>query len=65
MNPLSRTAQRADITIVDNVIRVFPLLVKMYNKISSHHEAEVILDNYDNKLILKQALKKISEIGNE
>ncbi|MFV2013977.1 MAG: phosphopantothenate/pantothenate synthetase, partial [Candidatus Heimdallarchaeota archaeon] len=42
LNPLSRTAQQADITIVDNVIQVFPILIEKYNNITSKTEAQTI-----------------------
>jgi 4-phosphopantoate--beta-alanine ligase len=60
LNPLSRTAQKADITIIDNVIRVFPLLNDTYNKIETEEQAQQILENYDNKSIIKKAMKTIS-----
>jgi 4-phosphopantoate--beta-alanine ligase len=60
LNPLSRTAQTADITIVDNVIRVFPLMLTEFNNIKSEAEAKSLLNNYDNKLILNQATKMIA-----
>lgn len=63
LNPLSRTAQQADITIVDNVIRVFPKLIEMYSNITDESEAQKILENYDNSLILNQAVKLISNLG--
>ncbi|MFV2015620.1 MAG: phosphopantothenate/pantothenate synthetase family protein, partial [Candidatus Heimdallarchaeota archaeon] len=63
LNPLSRTAQQADITIVDNVIRVFPILIEKYNNITSKTEAQTIVDNYNNDLILKLAIELISNIG--
>lgn len=65
LNPLSRTAQRADITIVDNVIRVFPKLIEMYSIITDKSEAQKILGNYDNNIVLKQAVKAISNLGKE
>jgi 4-phosphopantoate--beta-alanine ligase len=60
LNPLSRTAQNADITIVDNVIRVFPLILKEYKRIRSKQEAQDLLAKYNNKLILRMATKLIS-----
>ncbi|MCE7735830.1 MAG: phosphopantothenate/pantothenate synthetase [Candidatus Heimdallarchaeota archaeon] len=63
LNPLSRTAQQADITIVDNVIRVFPKLTELFGMISDKAEAQKILDSYDNSIILKQAVDMISNLG--
>lgn len=51
LNPLSRSAKKATITIVDNIIRVVPLLIKImkpykkYNK----HKLEKIIKDYNNK----------------
>ncbi|MBI2654381.1 phosphopantothenate/pantothenate synthetase [Candidatus Woesearchaeota archaeon] len=49
LNPLSRTAQKATITIVDNITRAMPLLIK---KIQQYKK-------YDNKKSLKQSSKII------
>ncbi len=62
LNPLSRTAQEADITIIDNVIRVFPILLEEYKKIKDRSEAEQILENYDNEEILSKAISEISKM---
>ncbi len=61
LNPLSRTARAANITIVDNVIRALPLLVK-YSEDLRNENREVlkkILENYDNNAVLQEALKYI------
>lgn len=58
LNPMSRTAQTANITIVDNIIRTMPLLIKEINKIK---EAKISIKNYNNRKILKQALQFIKE----
>ncbi len=60
LNPLSRTSQQADITIVDNIIRVFPLLLKSFDSIDGRSDAEAILSRYDNNKILKSAMEKIT-----
>jgi len=52
LNPMSRTSQAATITIVDNIIRVMPLLIK---EISSKNKA----GKYDNRKILKEAIRAI------
>ncbi len=61
LNPLSRTAQKATITIVDNIIRALPLLIKTVKKFQQKEESELrqIVKNYNNKLILSQALQHI------
>ncbi len=61
LNPLSRTAQKASITIVDNIIRTMPLLIiktKQYKKFKKS-ELKKIVKNYNNKKILKESLRKI------
>jgi 4-phosphopantoate--beta-alanine ligase len=61
LNPLSRTAQKATITIVDNIIRVMPLLIEEIkkSKIDGGQSVEKILSDYDNDLVLKEAEKYI------
>ncbi|MHA1377961.1 MAG: 4-phosphopantoate--beta-alanine ligase [Candidatus Helarchaeota archaeon] len=51
LNPLSRTAQHADITIVDNLIRCLPLMIDEIKilKSKSKIEIEKLLKNFDNK----------------
>ena len=53
LNPLSRTAQTADITIVDNVTRAMKLLVIESKKKSKKHQT------YNNKKNLKMAILEI------
>jgi len=61
LNPLSRTARAADITIVDNIVRAAKIMVKeakiMKNK--DRRELEEIIANYNNNEVLQQALKTI------
>lgn len=63
LNPLSRTARSADVTIVDNVVRVFPALIKKYEEIKNPEE---IIKEWDNKKNLQIALdficKRLREI---
>ncbi|MGC9010279.1 MAG: 4-phosphopantoate--beta-alanine ligase [Sulfolobales archaeon] len=65
LNPLSRTARAATITIVDNIVRAVPLLVKEVKKLrsleNSKERAEEILKAYDNNKILSKALLHIRE----
>lgn len=60
LNPLSRTAQYADITIVDNITRAIPFMIKIIteNKTSKKNLKE-IFDSYNNKKILQRAIEKI------
>ncbi len=64
LNPLSRTAQKSHITIVDNLVRAMPILVNKVNQLSSNskEQLEKIISDYDNDLILKEAEKAIRSI---
>jgi len=53
LNPLSRTAQTADITIVDNVIRGMRLLVSACKK------SKITKTNFDNRMALSSAVSEI------
>ena len=55
LNPLSRTAQTADITIIDNVIRGMRLIVTTSKKKSIKNPS------YNNKLILNDAILEIKK----
>lgn len=61
LNPLSRTAQKATITIVDNVIRATPLLMKVIKEFKKYDRNKLknILKNYDNKKMLEEAIELI------
>ena len=65
LNPMSRTAQMASITIVDNVIRALPLLCAEIQKIKSDSEMKSILNRYHNENILSEALKHIRRGAND
>jgi len=69
LNPLSRTAQKANITIVDNCVRAFPLLVKYAKEMKKSNNLRNILENFNNNKNLGEALKFISqrlmELGEE
>ncbi|VVB53544.1 4-phosphopantoate--beta-alanine ligase [uncultured archaeon] len=56
LNPLSRTAQTADVTIVDNVVRCMPLMVRHAKALHGKtDEADKIIRSYDNKKTLIEA----------
>lgn len=61
LNPLSRTARSADITIVNNIIRAVPEMVKMSKEMKGEKDEKLarILEKYDNFRILKKALRLI------
>jgi len=66
LNPLSRTARAASITIVDNVVRAIPVMVEKARvmKKMSRSELESILGEYDNNKILREALRHmLSRLG--
>ena len=63
LNPMSRTAKQASITIVDNVVRVLPLLCKEIRGFSDS-TAEDPIARYSNESVLKQALQHISRYEN-
>jgi 4-phosphopantoate--beta-alanine ligase len=61
LNPLSRTAQTANITIVDNVIRAIDLLAITYKKLSKNNKntLENIVKNFSNKKNLSDNIVEI------
>jgi 4-phosphopantoate--beta-alanine ligase len=59
LNPLSRTARAAHITIVDNVIRATPALAEAARKIRGSRSLKKIVDGFDNKKNLRESLKII------
>ncbi len=62
LNPLSRTAQKATITIVDNVVRAMPKLLDIGGKLEQDVEkCHEILINFDNKKNLVESMKLINE----
>jgi len=74
LNPLSRTARHASITIVDNLMRALPLLVEETARLKtlSRTESERIANDYDNRYTLDRALefmagrlKRLSAYGEE
>lgn len=58
LNPLSRTAMAADITIVDNVTRAVPLLATYLKQLSERPASylEQVLSSYDNSKVLGEVL---------
>ena len=61
LNPLSRTAQTANITIVDNVTRSMNLLIENWKKLSNKNKnsLEKIVSNFDNKKNLSTMIIEI------
>jgi 4-phosphopantoate--beta-alanine ligase len=62
LNPLSRTAKKASITIVDNLVRALPLLISEVKKLKGKRREALknILGSYDNKKNLKEARELIN-----
>jgi 4-phosphopantoate---beta-alanine ligase len=59
LNPMSRTSQAATVTIVDNIIRAIPELVRMTLRMKplSRSRLKVIASNFDNERNLARAMK--------
>ncbi len=64
LNPMSRTAEHANITIVDNVVRALPLLYEAIKAVAGDTAAQNTLSHYSNKAVLQKALQHISRCGN-
>lgn len=62
LNPLSRTARRANITIVDEVTRALPLLTQEVEKLRGLSKAQLEeLASFDNRANLKAMLRHITQ----
>jgi 4-phosphopantoate--beta-alanine ligase len=61
LNPLSRTSQTANITIVDNVTRAIDLLINESKKLSKKNQKSLqkIIDDFDNKKNLRENVIQI------
>ncbi|MFX1476028.1 MAG: phosphopantothenate/pantothenate synthetase [Promethearchaeota archaeon] len=62
LNPLSRTAQMSTITIVDNVVRAMPLLVKAVKLLENEPEQTLqkIVRTFNNRQNLREAIELIN-----
>jgi 4-phosphopantoate--beta-alanine ligase len=58
LNPLSRTAKKANITIIDNIVRALPLLTNQIRTLKKYNKKQLknLLKNYHNKVVLKKAI---------
>ena len=63
LNPLSRTAQKATITIVDNIVRAAPKLVETVEKLKKKDSEKCmeILRNFDNRRNLAESINLIKK----
>jgi 4-phosphopantoate--beta-alanine ligase len=59
LNPISRTAKSANITIVDNVVRAFPAIVESAISVRNDRRLEAIYSSFDNAKNLDESLKII------
>lgn len=63
LNPMSRTAQTADITIVDNIVRAMPLLIKTAGRLLYQPRARLRkkANNFDNRANLRATFRAVRE----
>ena len=63
LNPLSRTARKATVSIVDNIVRAVPLLTEQVRMLSSAPRAdlEAMVRDHDNQRVLREAVGEIQE----
>ncbi len=59
LNPLSRTSKTSTITIVDNLVRVLPLLISEVKRLKGkdRSQLEAIINGFNNKENLEESLK--------
>lgn len=67
LNPLSRTAQSATITIVDNIVRALPHLLQELHRCKKYTQQEKkgVIRRFDNKKNLSEALRAIAKNLNQ
>ena len=63
LNPLSRTAKKATVSIVDNILRAVPQLTEEVRQLSNkpRPDLEKILNEYDNQKTLADAVQEIRD----
>ena len=63
LNPLSRTARKATLSIVDNIARAVPLLTEQVQILSDAPRADLerMVGDYDNQRVLREAVREIQE----
>lgn len=59
LNPMSRTAVYSDVTIVDNIIRTMPLMVKYAKELKglSKKDLQAIVEEFDNEENLRKSIE--------
>ena len=63
LNPLSRTARKATVSIVDNILRAVPNMAAQVRQLSalSRADLERMVREYDNEKVLRQAVQEIQD----
>lgn len=71
LNPFSRTSRTANITIVDNIVRAMPLLIK-YSKSMKSYDYEIlrqVVDSFNNNEnlceVVRYILKRLRDIADQ
>ena len=66
LNPISRTAIWADITIIDNIVRALPEMINVANELKETNKSHLneILDSFNNKKNIQDALEQIKDYIN-
>ncbi len=60
LNPLSRTSEAANVTIVDNIVRALPNLMKKMDELkASPEKISKIIDEFDNEVNLRRTIEVI------
>ncbi len=61
LNPLSRTSQKASVTIVDNVVRAMPKMVELAKQFTNLQKGKLrkLADDFDNEKTLEKSLQHI------
>ncbi|AEH23997.1 4-phosphopantoate--beta-alanine ligase [Pyrococcus yayanosii] len=63
LNPLSRSARMAHVTIVDNIVRAYPRMIELAREMRDYDrkELEKIVKEYDNERTLSDVLRHIRD----
>jgi 4-phosphopantoate---beta-alanine ligase len=63
LNPLSRTARKANVSIVDNILRAVPNLTNQVRQLSLLPRADLerMMREYDNEEVLSRAVQEIQD----
>jgi len=63
LNPISRTSIYSDVTIVDNIVRVLPIMIELAREMKQlpHEELVCIVKDFDNEANIRSALNLMIE----